>query len=139
MTPEQKAEIFEVSHLVLETLAGFAKLIVEEKFTDHGFDGNYSLKLQFWLFERSHDFVVDHEDPCEQFEMEGSICCLGRNAHKKIHEHFFDVVVNNEVHGALCRQILQRDWIANLLAYEGLGTVKYEIALFPRIVSAQAA
>lgn len=139
MTPKQKAEILDVSHLVLEALAGFARLIVQEKFTDHGFDGSYALKLQFWLFERSHDFVVDHEGPCEQFAMDGSICCVGQKALKKIQEHFFDVVGHREIHGALCRQILQRGGSANILAYEGLGTVKFEIALFPRIVSAQAA
>lgn len=139
MTPKQNPELFAVSNHVLEALTAFARLIVQEKFTDQGFDGTYALKLRFWLFERSHDFVADHEDPCVEFAMDGSICCLGQNARKEIRKHFYDVVVNSESHKVLCKQILQRGGSGTILAYEGLGTIKFDLVLFPRITLAKAA
>ena len=139
MTPKQKAEIFAVSHYVLETLAAFANVIVQEKFTDHDFDGTYALKLRFWLFERGHDFVAAHEAPCLEFAMEGAICCVGQNALEELRKHFFDVVGHSEIHDALCKKILQRGGSDTILAYDGIGTGKFDLVLFPRITPAKAA
>jgi hypothetical protein len=139
MTTKQKAEIFAVSEHVVETLAEFANVIVQEKFGNRGFDGDFALKLQFWLFERSHDFVVDNEDPCVEFEVDGTICCLGRNARKEIRKHFFEIVAHREIHDALCMEILQRGGSANIVTYEGLGAVSFDLTLCPRITPAKAA
>jgi hypothetical protein len=139
MTPKQKAEIFAVSENVVGTLAKFANVIVQEKFGNQGFDGSFTLKLQFWLFERSHDFVVDNEDPCVEFEFEGTICFVGRNANKEIRKHFFEIVAHSAIHDALCMEILQRGGGAKIIAYEGLGTADFNLALFPHITPAKAA
>ena len=139
MTPKQNPELFAVSNHVLEAVTAFARLIVQEKFTDQGFDGTYALKLRFWLFERSHDFVVDNEDPCVEFEFEGTICFVGRNARKEIRKHFLEIVAHREIHDALCMEILQRGGGAKIVAYEGLGAANFDLALFPHITHAKAA
>ena len=139
MTPKQKAEIFAVSENVVGTLAKFANVIVQEKFGNHGFDGSFTLKLQFWLFERSHDFVVYNEDPCVEFEFEGTACFVGRNANKEIRKHFFEIVAHSAIHDSLCMEILKRGGGAKIIAYEGLGAADFDLALFPHITPAKAA
>ena len=139
MTTNHKTEFFAISLFVVETLADFANVIVQEKFGNHGFDGSFTLKLQFWLFERSHDFVVYNEDPCWEFEVDGTICCVGRNANKKIRKHFLEIVAHREIHDALCMEILQRGGGAKIVAYEGLGAAKFDMAICPHITPAKAA
>ena len=139
MTNNHKNELFAISLHIVRTLAEFANVIVQEKFGNRGFDGSFTLKLQFWLFERSHDFVVDNEDPCVEFEFEGTICFVGRYANKKIRKHFFEIVAHREIHDALCMEILQRGGGAKIVAYDGLGAAKFDMTLFPHITHAKAA
>ncbi len=139
MTTNHKTEFFAISLFVVETLAEFANVIVQEKFGNRGFNGSFTLKLQFWLFERSHDFVVDNEDPCWEFEVDGTICFVGRYANKKIRKHFLEIVAHREIHDALCMEILQRGGGAKIVAYEGLGAADFDLALFPHITPAKAA
>ena len=139
MTTNLQTEFFAISLHVVETLAEFANVIVQEKFGNHGFDGSFTLKLQFWLFERSHDFVVYNEDPCWEYEVDGTICFVGRNANKKIRKHFLEIVAHREIHDALCMEILQRGGGAKIVAYEGLGAANFDLALFPHITPAKAA
>ena len=139
MTTDHNPEFFAISLHVVKTLAKFANVIVQEKFGNRGFDGSFTLKLQFWLFERSHDFVVDNEDPCWEFEVDGTICFVGRNANKKIRKHFLEIVAHREIHDALCMEILQRGGGAKIVAYEGLGAADFDLALFPHITPAKAA
>ena len=139
MTTNHKTEFFALSLHVVETLARFANVIVQEKFGNRSFNGSFILKLQFWLFERSHDFVVDNEDPCVEFEFEGTICFVGRNARKEIRKHFLEIVAHREIHDALCMEILQRGGGAKIVAYKGLGAAEFDLALFPHITPAKVA
>ena len=139
MTNNHKNELFAISLHIVRTLAEFANVIVQEKFGNRGFNGTFTLKLQFWLFERSHDFVVDNEEPCLEFEVEDTICFVGRNARKEIRKHFFEIVAHREIHDALCMEILQRGGGAKIVAYEGLGAANFDLALFPHITPAKAA
>ena len=139
MTTNLKTEFFAISLHVVETLAEFANVIVQERFGNHGFDGSFTLKLQFWLFERSHDFVVYNEDPCLEFEVDDTICFVGRYAKKEIRKHFLEIVAHSAIHDALCMEILKRGGGAKIIAYEGLGTADFNLALFPHITPAKAA
>ena len=71
--------------------------------------------------------------------MDGLICCVGPNARKQIHQHFFEIVAHREIHDALCKHILQRGGSANIEAYGGLGAANFDLALSPRITPAKAA